>query len=72
MKKNYELSGMNCVGCVNAVKNALLQMSDISSVEVQLDPQSAVITMDKSIGINELQEQLAKSGPYIIKEIIQK
>ena len=71
MKKNYELSGMNCGGCVNAVKTALLQMPDITDVEVQLNPQGAVITMDKSIGINELQNQLTKVGTYIIKEIIQ-
>lgn len=70
MKVKYELDGMSCGGCVGTVKRALLQVPDVTEVEVQLNPQSAVITMNKFIGVDELQAQLRKSGHYMIKETL--
>ena len=49
MKKNYELQGMNCGGCVSSVKNALLKLSDVEGVEVYLPLQSAALNMSKPI-----------------------
>ena len=70
MKKNYELEGMSCGGCVSNVKRALLQVPNVEDVEVQLRPPGAVITMSKSISVNELQAKLNKAGHYTIKEIV--
>ena len=69
MKKNYELTGMSCGGCVANVKRALLQVTDVENAEVQLHPQSAVLTLSKSIDVKELQDQLNKVGHYTIKEV---
>ncbi|MFP5081994.1 heavy-metal-associated domain-containing protein [Pedobacter sp. JCM 36344] len=69
MKKYYELKGMSCGGCVSNVKGSLLQLPDVENAEVQLHPQSAVLTMSKSIGIEELQAQLNRAGNYGIKEV---
>lgn len=69
MEKNYELEGMSCGGCVSNVKESLLQIPGVENAEVQLHPQSAVLTMSKSIGIEELQAQLNKAGHYKIKEV---
>ncbi len=69
MKKEYELQGMSCGGCVSNVKRALLQVSDVTEAEVQLNPQLAVITMNKSISTDE-QAKLTKAGNYTIKEIL--
>ena len=70
MKKKYELEGMSCGGCVNNVKKSLLQVPYVENVEVQLHPPGAVITMNKSIDVDELQAQLNKAGHYSIKELI--
>ncbi|PQJ12332.1 copper resistance protein CopZ [Flavipsychrobacter stenotrophus] len=70
MKKEYELQGMSCGGCVSNVKRALLQVPDVTEAEVHLNPQGAVITMNKSIAVDELQTQLKKAGHYTIKEIV--
>ena len=70
MKKKYELQGMSCGGCVSNVKRALLEVTNVEDVDVQLRPPGAVITMSKSIDVNELQFQLNKSGHYTIKEIV--
>ncbi len=69
MKKNYELQGMSCGGCVNSVKLALLHVPNVKEAEVQLNPQRAFLTMSESIDVNELQVQLSKAGHYTIKEI---
>jgi hypothetical protein len=47
-----------------------LQVPDITEAEVQLNPQIIVITMNKSIAIDELQTQLKKAGHYTIKEVL--
>ncbi len=70
MKVKYELEGMNCEGCTNNVKRALLQMPDVTEAEVQLKSQSAVITMNKVISVEDLQAQLSKAGHYTIKETL--
>ena len=69
MKKNYELQGMSCGGCVSSVKNALLKLPDVEDAEVHLHPQTAVLTMSKPIDVDELQTQLSKAGQYTIKEV---
>ncbi len=70
MKKNYELEGMSCGGCVSNVKRALLEVPDVTEADVQLRPPRAVISMNKSIDVDELQAQLNKVGHYTIKELI--
>lgn len=68
MKKEYTIQGMSCGGCVSNVKKALLQVPDVTEAEVHLNPQGAIITMDKDIDVDELQSQLKKAGHYTIKE----
>ena len=70
MKKNYELTGMSCGGCVKNVKNALLQFPGIKDAEVYLHTQSVVLTMNEAITVDELQAQLNKAGHYTIKEVV--
>ena len=70
MKKNYALEGMSCGGCVSNVKRALLQVPDVTDAEVHLNPQGAILTMNKSIAVDELQSHLKKAGQYTIKEVI--
>ena len=69
MKKEFELAGMSCGGCVSHVKKALLQIPGITEAEVLLQPQRAVLTMSKPINVDELQTQLSKTGNYTIKEV---
>ncbi len=72
MKKNYELTGMSCGGCVSSVKKALLQNTDVEEAEVHLNPQIAILTMSKDIDVSELQARLSRAGHYTIKEVVSK
>jgi len=69
MKIKYELSGMSCGGCVSSVKSALLKLPEVQEAEVQLHPQTAVLTVNKAIDVKDLQAQLMRTGHYTIKEV---
>ena len=69
MTKEYVLNGLSYSGCVGNVKQALLEVPNVQYVDVLLYPQTAFITMSKSININQLQSQLSQSGNYTIDEI---
>ena len=60
---------MSCGGCVNNAKQALLKISGVIEAEVHLNPQSALLTLDKYIDVEALQAQLDKSGNYTIHAI---
>ncbi len=70
MIKYYELSGMSCSGCVNSVRKILLQLPDITAAEIQLNPPTAVLTMNKPIALEKLQKQLNQSGNYTIRDAV--
>lgn len=63
---------MSCGGCVNSVRQILLQIPDVIVAEIQLNPPTAVLTMNKPIALEKLQEQLAQSGNYTIRDLISK
>lgn len=58
MKHTYQLTGMTCSSCENKVKNNLLVLPDVTAVEVSKDANSATISMDKHIGLGDLQKAL--------------
>lgn len=58
MTHTYQLTGMTCGGCENKVKNNLLILPDVTSVEVSKDTNSATISMEKHIGLDTLQQAL--------------
>ena len=71
-EKKYELSGMSSSGCVNSVRQILLQLPDMIGAKIQLDPPTALLTMNKPIALEKLQEQLAQTGNYTIRDTISK
>ena len=58
MTHTYQLTGMTCSGCEAKVKSQLLALPDITSAEVSKDTNSAILTMEKHIPLNKLQEAL--------------
>ena len=62
MTHTYQVSGMTCGGCAASVKNSLQVVSGVTSVEVSKGTNSATISMDKHIGLSELQNALGGAG----------
>lgn len=70
MTHKYQLTGMTCGSCEAKVKSALLMVENVISAEVSKDENSAIITMDKHISIQDFQKVLSqKDSKYQISAI---
>lgn len=58
MTHTYQLTGMTCSACEAKVKSQLLSLPDVTSVEVSKDTNTAIISMEKNIALNKLQEAI--------------
>lgn len=65
MKYSYTLAGMTCNNCMSTVKKRLLAHPGVTSVELNLKPQSAVIEMGTQVDTAHLQTALG-GGKYKI------
>ncbi|RZM07491.1 MAG: heavy metal translocating P-type ATPase, partial [Pedobacter sp.] len=65
MKHTYQISGMSCKGCSKKVAFALNGIEGISA-EVTLMPPEAIVTMEKHVPIETLQQALSAAGDYKI------
>lgn len=59
---------MTCNGCVAKAKSALLKLGDVTEAAVQLNAPQATVTMQKHIGVQDLQKALHSAGNYTITE----
>ncbi len=60
---------MTCQGCVKRVRSELLKTPGVEAAEVQLGTPQAVITMERHISTDRLQESVSKAGKYTITGI---
>ena len=54
MTHTYHLTGITCANCEDKVKSNLLSLPDVKAVEVSKDNNTATITMEKHIALNDL------------------
>lgn len=66
MEHTYKITGMSCQGCRTKVENALNTIDGIFA-NVSLEPAEAIITMEKHIPTEKLQEALSAVGHYGIE-----
>ena len=48
MKKKILIEGMSCMNCVKHVKNALMELEGVNSVEIDLPGKYAIVEIDKT------------------------
>ncbi|WP_299335220.1 heavy-metal-associated domain-containing protein [uncultured Psychroserpens sp.] len=70
MKHTYKITGMTCGSCKASVENSLGSIEEVTNVEVNLENQEAIVTMNSHIEVPELQKAL--SSKYAITEKEQK
>lgn len=58
MIHTYTVLGMTCNGCKKSVEESLLKLDAVESVQVSLEAQDAVITMNKHLETPKLQQAL--------------
>jgi len=68
MKHTYNITGMTCGSCKASVEKSLNDLDNVTKVDVNLEKQEAVITMDKHIEVSELQKVLPSKYSITVKE----
>ena len=63
MIHQYQLTGMTCGSCEAKVKSALLAIENVVNVAVSKEKNSATITMNKHINLQDFQNALSKIDP---------
>jgi copper chaperone CopZ len=58
MKHTYTITGMTCNGCVQSVKEKLLALEDVTTAEISLERQEAVLTMANHVPLEALRKAL--------------
>lgn len=66
MKKEYNLEGIKCEGCVNTVKERFSNVPGVTNVEVSLETKVATVEGDASI--DTLQSSLSGTKYSIASE----
>lgn len=66
MKHIFKVTGMTCEGCRSSVENSLKQVPGVTSVEVDLQKEQAVVEMQQHVPVAELQKAI---GHYKIEEL---
>lgn len=66
MTYSYTVAGITCEDCVAKVKSKLLMHPDVLAADVKLEGQKAVITMQKHLSVNELQQAIGVDTKYKI------
>ncbi|MDO5027973.1 MAG: cation transporter [Bacillota bacterium] len=67
MKKTIFIEGMACGHCKKAVEKALQDLDGVTSVEVSLQDQKALVHLEKDISNSTLQAVIKDAGYEVIK-----
>ena len=62
----YNITGMDCHTCVEAIKNQFLNIAGVEGAIVQLISPQAILTMQDEMPLNRLQSALKSIGDYTI------
>ena len=67
MKKVIHVVGMGCMNCVHHVKEALEGLDGVTSAEVSLDTNTAVITMSNDVADTAIISAIDEAGYDVSK-----
>lgn len=68
MKKTINIEGMVCGNCVMHVKNALMDVSGVTNVDVSLEKKTAEVTLGVKVSDVILSDTVKEAG-YEVKKI---
>lgn len=65
--QKYQVNGMSCGGCASTVKNKLVAVSGVTSVQIDVAKKEAEIISSEALSLSKLQDAL-KNTHYTIAE----
>ncbi len=67
MQTTLKIEGMMCKHCVKHVHDALAKMDGVTAVEVSLEKNSATVTADKKISIDDFAKVIDEAGYELVR-----
>lgn len=67
MKLNLHIEGMQCEGCVNRIKNVLLNIKGITSYKLSLEDKTLLLEVKKEKTVKEIIEKINHLGFKVIQ-----
>ncbi len=67
MKKKLTIDGMSCMHCVNHVYHALMNIPEVTSVNIDLKTQIAFLESNKSIDNDVIKSAISNVGYKVIE-----
>ena len=67
MKKLVHVEGMGCMNCVHHVKEALEGLDGVSSADVSLESNTALITLTKDVADSAIKAAIDEAGYDVAK-----
>ncbi len=69
MKKSIQIDGMNCMGCMSKVKNALTDLSETKDVDIDLSSQKVELELSQDVKNDLLTNLIESAGHFKVVEI---
>lgn len=67
MEVQFKVDGMSCAHCEKRVKNALLQLSGVNNVEVDLEDKIVHVNYNQSIiKVKEISREIEEQGYDVV------
>lgn len=67
-KTTFQIDGMHCAGCVNAVDKQLEALEGVQSAQVNLATESATVEFEGEISMETFDEAVTKAGFTLVRE----
>lgn len=67
MQTTLKIEGMMCKHCVKHVHDALAKMDGVTAVDVSLENNSATVTTDKDIPLDEYAKVIDDAGYELVR-----
>ena len=67
MQTTFKVEGMMCKHCQKHVHDALAKMAGVTAVEVSLENNSATVTSDKEISLDDFAKVIDEAGYELIR-----
>jgi copper chaperone CopZ len=62
--QKLKINGMNCMHCVNTVKNAIESVNGVKNVRVSLEKNEAEFDADENLDIETVKKAVSESGAF--------
>ncbi|TYP92165.1 Cu+-exporting ATPase [Fodinibius salinus] len=67
-QKTLKIDGMHCAGCVNSVQQMLEQLEGVKEAPVNLAAETARVTYQDGLTLEDFEEAIEKAGYTLVKE----